>query len=118
MILASIIFALFIITLFVFSSQRSLVKNSLKDKTTNQLLKMRQEAFIDYRQAKAMKLYGVMGHRAQVMCNIDQELTKKISLNSPLSPNHFKMKSTARIRNVVREVYIPRLNQPFRKIND
>jgi hypothetical protein len=83
MILASIMFLLFIIiTLFIVGYQRSIIKTSLKDKTTNQLLEMRLEAFIDYKQAKAMKLYGMMGHRAQTMCNIDKALSEKRYLAS------------------------------------
>ncbi len=76
-------FLLFIIiTLFIVGYQRSIAKTSLKNKTTNQLLDMRLEAFIDYKQAKAMKLYGIMGHRAQIMCNIDKALSKKRYLAS------------------------------------
>jgi hypothetical protein len=79
----SIMFSLFIIiALFIVVYQCSLTKTSLKDKTTNQLLEMRLEAFIDYKQAKAMKLYGIMGHRAQIMCNIDKALSKKRFLTS------------------------------------
>jgi hypothetical protein len=73
-------FSLFIIAMFILLYQRSLEKTSLKDKTINQLLKIRQEAFLDYKQTKKMKHYGVMGHRAQAMCNIDQKLSKIVKL--------------------------------------
>lgn len=77
MVIALIVFSLFIIALFIVLYQRSLEKTSLKFKTIKQLLQMREQAFIEYQQAKDMAFYGVMGHRAQIMCNIDKELSKK-----------------------------------------
>jgi hypothetical protein len=80
--------------------QRSLEKTSLKIKTINQLFQMKQEAFIKYKQAKEMKLYGVMGHRAQIMCDIDKELGKKHLL-------HQKQKNTFGKNIKVQALYNP-----------
>lgn len=100
MVIASIIFSLFVIALFIVMYQRSSEKNSLKIKTINQLFQMKQEAFIKYKQAKEMKLYGVMGHRAQVMCNIDKELSKKNLL-------HQKQKTPLGEHSKVQALYNP-----------
>jgi hypothetical protein len=77
MVLVSTILLLFIIVMFILVYQHSLKKTSLKTKTVNQLYQMRNEASIKYKQAKEMRLYGVMGHRAQVMDMIDKELNEQ-----------------------------------------
>ena len=77
MVFASIMFSLFIIALFIAVYQHLLEKTSIKTKTINQLCQMRQQAFIKYKQAKEMILYGVMGHRSQVICKIDKELSER-----------------------------------------
>lgn len=79
MVLASILFSLFIFAMLIVVYQYSISKNSLKIKTVSQLCQMRHAEFIKYKQAKEMKLYGAMGLRAQIICNIDQELSKKHS---------------------------------------
>lgn len=77
MVFTSIMCSLFIIGIFAVSYQRTLKKPSLKLKTVSQLCQMKHEEFIKYKQAKEMKLYGVMGLSAQLMCEIEKELKQK-----------------------------------------
>lgn len=86
MVLASIIFSLFIIVIY----QRSLKKTSLEIKTISQLHQMRQEAFLKYAHAKEMRLYGEMGHRAEKIYMIDKALSKKTLAHQKEESIHYK----------------------------
>lgn len=77
MVLTSILFSLFIISLLIALFQQSLKKSSLENKSFSQLCKIRHETFVEYKQAKETKLYGAMGYSAHKMVMIDKELSKR-----------------------------------------
>ncbi len=86
MVLASIVFSLFIIAIIIVGYQRSLDKTSLRIKSTSQLCQMKHQAIIKFQQAKAIGLYGAMGHNAQIIASINQEISNKTS--SHLKPKN------------------------------
>jgi hypothetical protein len=77
MVFSSILISLVVVAFLIVLYQQRLNKTSLKNESFSQLCLIRHEAFVKYKKAKEMKLFGAMGNSAHKMVMIDKELNKR-----------------------------------------